>query len=60
MTAVSTLSRTVALAAVLAASSCGGTSEPGPRPARSDLPRALTTEEEQVRASANAFSFALW
>jgi serine protease inhibitor len=60
MTIASTLSRAAALAAAIAATSCAGTSEPGPRPARSDLPRALTTQEEQVRGSANAFSFALW
>jgi serpin B len=39
---------------------CSGTAEPGPRPARDALPRALSTQEQEVRSSANAFSFALW
>jgi serpin B len=39
---------------------CSGTAEPGPRPARDALPRALTAQEQEVRSSANAFSFALW
>jgi serpin B len=33
---------------------------PGPTPARTSLPRALSASEQNVLASANAFSFALW
>jgi serpin B len=63
MATASTLSRTAALAAMaIATISCGGatSSEPGPRPARTDLPHALTAQEQQVKTAANAFSFALW
>jgi len=62
MPGLSWLSRTAALVATaVALGACGtSSSEPGPRPARSDLPRALTDQEQQVRSAANAFSFALW
>jgi serine protease inhibitor len=60
MASASIVTRTAALAAVIAAISCRSTSEPAPRPALAALPRALTSQEEQVRNSANAFSFALW
>jgi serine protease inhibitor len=57
-----TLSRMAALAAAaVALNGCGtSSSEPGSRPARNDLPRALTAQEQQVQSAANAFSFALW
>src|SRR3954469_1757197 len=61
MARASALFRTVALVGAAAAMGCaGGSAEPGNRPARTDLPRALTAQEQQVRTSANAFSFALW
>jgi len=62
MARLSTLSRTAALAAGVAVfSGCSSNSaEPQPRPARTDLPRALTAQEQQVQTAANAFSFALW
>ena len=61
MARASALFRTVALVGAAAAMGCAGSSaEPGSRPARTDLPRALTAQEQQVRTSANAFSFALW
>lgn len=57
----STLTRTAALGAVVATIGCAGTtSEPSQGHARTELPRALTAQEQQVRTSANAFSFALW
>lgn len=50
----------VITACTLFVAGCRGTAEPGPRPARDELPRPLTAQEQQVGGSANAFSFALW
>jgi serpin B len=48
-------------AATVALGACGNSSsEPGTRPARNELPRALTAQEHQVQSATNAFSFALW
>ena len=63
MAGLPTLCRTAALAAAtiaLHACSGGSSSEPQQHTARTDLPRALTAQEQQVQTAANAFSFALW
>ncbi|HEY4306877.1 MAG TPA: serpin family protein [Gemmatimonadaceae bacterium] len=65
MTDAPILCRTAALvAAMMAVISCGGSTPPEPSGttpiARTDLPQALSAPAQQVRNSANAFSFALW
>lgn len=58
--------RLAAVAAVLSGTTlaaCSSVSEPDPGTpavARTSLPRALSSSEQQVLASSNAFSFALW
>lgn len=54
------LARAFAIGPLLVAGCGGGVADPGPRPARNELPRPLSTQEQQVASSANAFSFALW
>ncbi len=63
MAKASPVSRTVALAALtIATMSCGSGTAPDTSAgaARTELPRALSGQEQQVKTAANAFSFALW